>query len=214
MPNTFFEELKKLLEKLPGIGPRQASRFIWAFLDFDKKDREKLAGLINELDKHLARCGECFRAAPSEASAKEGFLCSFCDPHSKRDHLEIMVLERDSDLLNMEKAGVYKGLYHILSGMINPLDENNITRQRIKALYDKLSLGQSPKLSLGQKEIILALSSTKLGEFTASYIEKILEPLKESKKLKITRLGRGISTGTELEYADETTLRQALDNRK
>ena len=209
MPNVFFDNLKRLLEKLPGIGPRQASRFIWALLDFEEKDRAKLAGLINELDKHLSRCGECFRVAPSEALTKESFVCSFCNPASKRDNSKIMVLERDSDLLNMERAGIYKGLYHILGGAIDPLNENPIVRERIKSLYARIKKPVA--------EIILALSPAKLGEFTTNYIIKVLEPMTSSAsggKIKITRLGRGLSTGTDLEYADETTLRQALDNRK
>jgi len=210
METNYFLELRNLLEKLPGVGPRQAARYVWAFLDFGKKDREKLADLLQNLDKNLKRCEECFRAFMGA-----GALCGFCSPASRREHQKIMVLERDSDLLNMEKSGVYKGLYHVLGGVIDPSDENTVTRERIKSLYERVNLDAGhPSGRPASLEIILALAATKLGEFTASYVEKILEPITKSKKLKISRLARGLSTGVELEYADEMTLRQALDNRK
>jgi len=209
MEPNYFLELRNLLEKLPGVGPRQAARYVWAFLDFGKKDREKLADLLENLDKNLRRCAECFRAFMGA-----GVVCGFCSPASRRERQKIMVLERDSDLLNMEKSGVYKGLYHVLGGIVDPADENTVTRERMKALYGRVNKKNA-------EEIILALPTTKLGEFTASYVEKILEPInlhagetRKSKKLKISRLARGLSTGVELEYADEMTLRQALDNRK
>ena len=234
MPNDFFNELKKLFEKLPGIGPRQAARFIWAMVDFSNAEREKMAKLISSLGTHLSRCGECLRVF-----APLGKACSFCQPTSKRDRSKIMVLERDSDLLNIEKSGAYNGLYHVLGGLVDPLEENQKAREGIKKLYERLNsrpkaqnlkdlaqrdrreqsnspAGEYASLSnFGAKaEIILALSPTKLGEFTASYITKILEPIAKSQNLKISRLARGLATGTDLEYADETTLRQALDNRK
>ena len=130
-----------------------------------------------------------------------------------------MVLEKDSDLLNMERAGVYDGLYHILGGMIDPLEEKSLVRERIKKLHERLSALPGKKSDFPGKsdfeegkasEIILALSPTKLGEFTSNYITRVLEPL----KVKITRLARGLSTGVELEYADEMTLKNALDNRR
>jgi len=193
----YFQELKKLIEKFPGVGPRQASRFIWALLDFGQNEREKMANLISSLDHNLKRCGECFRANQAK-------LCSFCRPNSSRDRSKIMILERDSDFLNIEKSKIYNGLYHVLGGAIDPLESSsNLARERIKALYSRVE-------ALKPKEIILALSPTKLGEFTINYIIKVLEPL----KIKTTRLGRGLATGTDLEYADETTLKQALDNRK
>lgn len=205
MHSNFFTDLKELLEKLPGIGPRQASRFIWAMLDFEQKEREKLASLINSLDQNLTRCDECFRAY----LATKSLICSFCQSNSSRDHSKIMVLERDSDLLNVEKTKIYSGLYHVLGGALDPLEKDDDVRRKIKKLHERIS-----RPSTSTREIILALSPTKLGEFTAGFIEKIFDPLSKSKKLKTSRLARGLATGTDLEYADETTLRQALDNRK
>ena len=206
MNSDYFQDLKKLLERFPGIGPRQASRFIWALLDFEQKDKEKLSALISSLDKNLVRCGECFRAhlAAKSPSGDLAAICLFCRQNSARERLKIMVVEKDSDLINIEKTKIYNGLYHVLGGVINPLESSSdLVRERIKALYSRVE-------ALKPKEIILAISPTKLGELTASYVIKVLESL----KVKITRLGRGLATGADLEYADETTLRQALDNRK
>ncbi len=193
----YFTELKIFFEKFPGIGPRQASRFIWALVDFSENDLEKFGKLIADLNKYLIRCSECFRISSVA-------VCSFCVLNSKRDHSKIMIVESDNDVINIEKAKIYSGLYHVLGGVYDALEENPVVRERIKALYGRVS-------KKAPKEIILALSPTKLGGFTAGYIEKILEPVQ---KIKITRLARGLSTGVELEYADEITLRQALDNRK
>jgi len=219
--SNFFNNLRKLLEKLPGIGPRQANRFLWALLDFTDMEQNELSRAIAEIPKHLKRCSICFRAF----SVKDGEkICSFCLPaqaggSSKRDKNKIMVLEKDSDLLNMERAGVYDGLYHILGGMIDPMEEKGLVRERIKKLHERLSTLPSSKSDFPGKsdffpgkasEVILALSPTKLGEFTSNYTTRVLEPL----QVKITRLARGLSTGVELEYADEMTLRNALDNRR
>jgi len=230
--SNFFNNLRKLLEKLPGIGPRQANRFLWSLLDFTENEQNELSLAIAEIPKHLKRCGVCFRAF----SVKDGEkICSFCSPNSKRDKNKLMVLEKDSDLLNMERAGVYDGCYHILGGMIDPLEEKGLVRERIKKLFERLNsmpkaqilrdlaqrdgasraILQQENMRVGAKsgaeaEVILALSPTKLGEFTSNYTTRVLEPL----QVKITRLARGLSTGVELEYADEMTLRNALDNRR
>ncbi len=208
--SQYFIELRKLFERLPGIGPRQANRFIWALLDFDADSQKKLGQAILDLPMHMQRCTVCFRVFPIQNSEK---VCSFCAENTSKDKSKIMVLEHDSDLLNIEKTKIYSGLYHVLGGPLDPLEEHSAVRNHIKALYERvLTFSELQK----NGEIILALSPTKLGEFTAEYIKKVLEPLLGGKtpKLKITRLGRGLSTGIELEYADELTLKQAMDNRK
>ena len=188
--SQYFIALRKLFEKLPGIGPRQANRFIWALLDFVPGDQTKFGSLILDLPNQMRRCAVCFRVFPIR---EKETVCSFCTPQTLRD-----------------KTKLYNGLYHVIGGPLDPLEEENIVRNRIKALYERVAAPNTIS------EIILALSPTKMGEFTAEYIKKVLEPLLggETAKLKITRLGRGLSTGIELEYADELTLKQALDNRK
>lgn len=204
--SQFFTELRQLFERFPGIGPRQANRFIWALVDFAPEEQKKLARAITEISQHIRRCSVCFRAF--SVVHGEG-MCSFCAPGSKRDLSSIMILERDNDLLTMQRAGVYGGLYHVLGGLLNPLEEDEMVRVRIKKLFERVK--DSP---LKQIEVVLALSPTKLGEFTSEYIKKVLEPIAEHKTITITRLGRGLSTGIEIEYADTSTLKQALDNRK
>ncbi|HEY4497593.1 MAG TPA: toprim domain-containing protein [Candidatus Paceibacterota bacterium] len=226
--SQFFVGLRKLFEKFPGIGPRQANRFIWAMLDFSPDEQKVLGETILALQSRMRRCDVCFRVFPVSDSET---LCSFCLPSSKRDRALLMVVEHDSDLLNVEKSGIYHGLYHVTGGTLDPLQEYSVVRERIKALYERIkTLGVEEEQSDGNTpgvkkftrniitnlEIILALSPTKMGEFTAQYIKKVLEPLLSGRtaKLNITRLGRGLATGMELEYADELTLKQALDNRK
>ena len=207
------------MEKLPGIGPRQASRFIWAMIDFAPQEKKKLSELIDSLDQYLARCNECFRVFNVKASQDANFsrlsrFCGFCHTNSKRNRAKIMVVEKDSDLLNIEKSGAYNGLYYVLGGVVDALNEELAVRERIKQLHARIQKTPGVRNEISGRmpgvEIILALSPSKLGEFTGNYISKVLEPL----NVKITRLGRGLATGTDLEYADETTIRQALDNRK
>jgi recombination protein RecR len=204
MNSNYFNELRDLLEKLPGIGPRQANRFIWALADFDKVDRIRLSELLVSLGGHLTRCKECFRVYQRRAVG-EGFKCSFCDDGSKRNKTLLMIVERDSDIITIEKSGVFDGLYHVLGDTIDPLGKSIIARERATALHSRIKNNlQKPS------EIILAFSLTKSGEFTSGFIARVLEPL----NIRITQLGKGISSGVELEYADDETLRKALENRK
>jgi len=117
-----------------------------------------------------------------------------------------MVVEKDNDVLAVEKTGLYEGRYHVLGATLDPLGSPDTVRERINALSARLSTKDLER----PREVILALSPSKAGEFTSEYIQKIISPL----KIKVTRLGRGLATGTELEYADEYTIRQAFDNRK
>lgn len=216
MPNDFFAELKSFFQKLPGIGPRQARRFVYTLVDFSEDERKKIGEAILSLDEYLKRCENCFRIfnllAPTVPSEELGRLsrcstsfCSFCDKNSRRDHRKIIVVEKDSDILNFEKAGVHNGLYFVLGALFDPLDENQTPKLRIEGLVSKFSKTNSS----APTELILALSSTKLGDFTSEYIKSLL-PI----SVKITRLARGLSSGVELEYADENTLKHAFENRK
>lgn len=196
MGNNFFEELKDFFKKFPGIGPRQAERFVYSLVDFTTEERKKMGEMIVSLDKHLQRCGTCFRIFLGS-----GDICSFCSSSSQRDHSKIIVVEKDSDLLNFEKTSIHKGVYFVLGGLFDPLDDNKTPKIRIEILKNNIAKA---------KEVILALPSTKLGDFTSEYIKKTIS----SDFFKITRLGRGLSYGVELEYADESTLKHAFENRK
>jgi len=190
--------LDKLIEyflKFPGIGPRQAKRFAYFLVSQDKNFTEDLSRLISEIKKEINQCPDCFRFF-------EGEKCAICSSLN-RDKNILMIIEKDVDLENIERAGIYNGKYFILGGvmMLGGSEKENVLR--FKQLFNKVSK-EKPK------EIILALSANVESENTGRYIEKILEPL----KIKITKFGRGLSTGTELEYSDSETIINALKNRK
>ena len=198
--------LEKLIEyflKFPVIGPRQAKRFAY-FLAEQNPDYIKIfSELIAEIKKDVRQCVSCYKFFEESGDIKE---CSLCR-NINRDKI-IMTLEKDVDLENIERTGIYRGKYFVLGGVIS-FANNNHEEPRFKELFKKVK-NEKPD------EIIIATSATIEGENTARYIEKILQPLQEdqSKPIKITRLGRGLSTGTELEYIDTETMSNALKNRK
>ena len=172
-----IERLIKLFIRFPGIGPRQAARLAYFLADSEKNLIEDLKEGLSEL-KSLNRCSKCFRTH----SGSE--FCSICiDPN--RDTAKIAVIERDTDLEAMEKSGAYDGHYHVLGGLLSVIDDKSRDLLRLKEIF-KRAKGDK-KLN----EIILCLSATPEGEFSARYIEKILEPAQKENGFKITRLGRG-----------------------
>ena len=200
MQSPKIEQCIQLLAKLPGLGPRQAARLVYHLFDEKKEYRDMLAKNILSLAE-VKRCAECFQAHEGQNT-----LCLLC-MGSARDASRIMVVEKDMDFSNIERAGIYDGLYYILGGAISPLRPKSQEKLRLRELYNRLSKAN------GVKEVILATSATPEGDHTARYIEQILEPFVK-KNLKITRLGRGLSTGSELEYSDAETFKSAYLNRK
>ena len=184
--------------KFPGIGPRQAKRFVYFLAGEDKAYVDNLAKLILEVKSGMKQCESCYRYF--ESKNIEIDLCPVCSGAS-RDSSVIMAVEKDVDLENIERTGNFRGKYFVLGGLLS-LAGNETASVRLKQLFDKV---QKEKPA----EIILATSATVEGENTNLYIERILEPL----KVKITRLGRGLSTGAELEYSDSDTIENALKNR-
>jgi len=193
MSSDVFDKLIEYFLKFPGIGPRQAKRFVYFLVLQDEKFIKDLSEEILDIKNKIKQCPDCFRFF-------EGEKCAICFSLN-RDKSLLMIIEKDVDLENIEKAGIYNGKYFILGGVM-PLtgDKNNL---RFKELFEKIKK-EKPK------EIILAMSANVESENTGRYIEKILEPL----KVKISRLGRGLSTGAELEYSDSETIINALKNRK
>jgi len=185
--------------KFPGIGPRQAKRFVYFLAGEDKAYVDNLAKLILEVKSGMKQCESCYRYF--ESKNIEIDLCPVCSGAS-RDSSVIMAVEKDVDLENIERTGNFRGKYFVLGGLLS-LAGNGTAEVRMKQLFDKV---QKEKPA----EIILATSATVEGENTNLYIERILEPL----KVKITRLGRGLSTGAELEYSDSETIENALKNRQ
>lgn len=195
------EKLIELFLKFPGIGPRQAKRFVYFLAGEEKKYVDNLAKLILEIKSGMKQCGGCYRYF--ESKNIETDLCPICS-NPGRDSSVIMVVEKDVDLENIERTGAYNGKYFVLGDLL-PLGNGKETEiiARLKRLFEKVK-----KEAL--KEIILATSATLEGENTNLYIERILEPL----KVKVSRLGRGLSAGAELEYSDSETIENALKNRK
>ncbi len=194
-----IDELSTEFAKLPGIGPRQAKRFVFHLLASPAADRTRLAELIANLSKDVHQCPECMRFF-NGTSAK---VCSYCSD-SRRDDTLLMVVEKDQDLAAVERAGTYKGRYFVLGGVLTLSGKGAIRERELVAAVEA-------RLAKGLAEIVLALSATSEGEHTADRVRELLAPLRDSVRLSV--LGRGLSTGSELEYSDAETLRAALSNR-
>ena len=196
-----IDKLAELFAQFPGIGPRQAKRFVYYLLYRNNGFSNELTQAIKDLSKEIVQCGECFRHFAKNGHATK--LCRVCaDPH--RDNSMLMVVPRDIDLEAVEKSGSYKGQYFVLGGSLPILEKEPERRIRIKDLQKTINNKQGEL-----KEIILAMNANSEGENTADYIKEILKPL----NLEVSILGRGLSTGAELEYADPETLRNAFLHR-
>lgn len=208
---NYPEPIQKLIDifiRFPGIGPKQAARFAFFLLKRGENEIENLSNAVKNLKNEVRFCSQCFRSMEK----KNTDLCGICSD-KKRDQNIIMVVEKESDLFNMEKTGGFNGVYHLLGGVILPLDPDSSKNLHLKDLFEKVKSLLDP----GDKnvEVVLATNPTTDGDTTALYIDRILEPLKNRySNLKISRLGRGLSLGSELEYADEATIKHALTNRK
>ena len=210
----FPKPFKKLIENfssLPSIGPKMAERLV---LHLFKQNKEKIDEFSDNLKniKELKTCQKCFNIAESE-------LCEICK-NPKREQDVICVVEESLDIISIERTGIYKGLYHVLGGVIFPVNGEN------KDLKIPELLARIPKEKI--KEVIIAVNPTTEGDATALYLKRKLQSLvvhpvksaaggpaaQEFNRVKVTRLARGLSTGGDIEYADEVTLSEALTNRK
>ncbi len=198
----FPESIQKLIDqlnKLPDIGPRAATRLAFYLINQEQKDLDELSSLIKELKTKIHLCSQCFNL-----TSKDNHLCSICQD-KKRNKETICLVENVLNIIPLEKTRQYHGLYHVLGGLISPTDGLGPENLRIKELIARIKKSQ-PSI----KEIIFALSPTTEGDTTFLYIERLLKPL----GIKTTRLGRGLSMGSDLEYIDENTLTSALLGRK
>ncbi len=196
-----FERVIQLFARFPGIGTRQATRFTYFLADEPEATRAELVAAIQALNE-IRRCDACFRFLEKNS------VCSIC-VDSQRAQDRIAVIERDSNLETIERAGVYTGQYFILGTRLSELNEVDARLQeRFRKLLERI------RSSSSIAEVILAMDATPEGQFTSQYITKILDPLQKSRALKITHLGRGISSGAEIEYLNRDTLKDALENRR
>ena len=202
-----IQKLSEYFLKFPGIGRRQARRFVYHLLSKDQKYLNGFANLITEIKKEISECSSCYRFFSSKTTT--GNLCDICRD-TATDTGTIMVVEKDFDLETVRKSGAYHGKYFVLGGIIPFLDKNPNESIRARALVDEVEKGGKAKTL---KEVILALSANPEGEHTELYVKKILQPIAEKYQFNISVLGRGLSTGTELEYSDSDTLKNAFKNR-
>ncbi len=191
-----IENLIKQFAHLPGIGPKFAERLVFFMAHEPREYAQSFAYALLDFSKKIKNCSIC-------GNVSEENICPICQD-AKRDRSIICIIENSPDIIALEKTGQYRGLYHILGGLISPHRHILPENLRIKQLIIRA------RNSKEIKEIIIATNPTNEGDATALYIAKSLEPM----NLKITRLGRGMPTGGELEYMDETTLINALAGRK
>lgn len=189
------QKLIEEFEKLPGIGRKTAQRLAFHVLNLPEDRVIGFAKALVEAKRKIKDCSVCHNLTDTDP-------CRICSSE-KRDHTVICVVQNSRDVVAMERVREYKGLYHVLNGLISPLDGTGPDDINIKSLIKRVAHG---KVS----EVILATSPTVEGEATAVYLSKLLKPI----GIKTTRIAQGISVGGDLEYADEVTLFKSLEGRR
>lgn len=197
-----ISRLTEYFREFPGIGPRQAKRFVYFLLTKNPIYLEEISKLITEIKRNIRVCSQCYRFYQDGNTSN----CNTCS-NPNRDASQLMVVSRDVDYEAIEKSKVYTGLYLILGGTIPILDKEPEKKVRLNELVKKIS-------GSNVKEIILSLNANAEGEHTAEFIRNYLKEKFPEANFNITVLGRGLSTGTELEYSDTDTIKSALKNRE
>lgn len=190
-----LQNLADQFARLPGVGSKTAQRLAFHVLSLPDGEAEEFANAILEAKKQVHTCPVCQNLTDRE-------LCPICDDDT-RDHSVVCVVADPKDVIAMERSREYRGVYHVLHGVISPL--NHVTQDdiRIRELLKRVSPGEI-------KEVIMATNPDTEGEATAMYISRLLRPM----EVKVTRLAYGMSVGSQLEYADEVTLTRALEGRQ
>ena len=201
-----IEKLTEVFKEFPGIGERQAKRFVYFLMARNSGYTENLSGLISDLKKDVAQCEECFRFFLINKKNRSK-ICEICSDKNI-DTSTLMIVEKDSDLESVRKSRIYHGKYFILGGLVPIVEKNTKSRVRIEELKNKI------KKESGLKETILAFSISPQGDHTDVYVRNELKDIAEKMGIKISSLVKGLSTGTELEYSDNDTLKNALKNRQ
>ena len=190
-----LSELLVRLAKLPGIGPRTAERLAFYLLKADKREVDELASSIRDIKIRLRYCSICYNLTEADP-------CRICsDP--RRDHHQILVVEQPKDVVALEQTGLVRGVYHVLLGHIAPLEGTEPADLTIDALKARVVRG-------GIEEVVLALNPTLEGDGTSLYIHSVIG----SYNVKVTRLARGLPSGSQLEYAPRAVLQDALADRR
>ena len=192
---TALERLTEEFAKLPGIGGKTAQRLAFHVLSLPDGEAEAFANAIVEAKKTVHTCPVC-------QNLTDGELCAICDD-ARRNHSVICVVAEPRDIIAMERAREYDGVYHVLHGVISPLNHVGPDDIRIRELLARVAKGDV-------REVIMATNPDTEGEATAMYLSRLLRPM----EVKVTRLAYGIPVGSQLEYADEVTLLRALEGRR
>ena len=190
--------LQRLLDelgRLPGIGPKSAQRIAYHLLEADAEEARRLAAAILEVKQQVHFCPVCFSYATRET-------CDVCADGS-RDRERICVVSEPRDVSAIERTGSYHGLYHVLGGVISPMDKIGPEQLRVRELLARLADGSVT-------EVILATNPDVEGETTATYLARVIHPL----GVRVSRLASGLPVGGDLEYADEVTLGRAIEERR
>ncbi len=181
--------------KLPGIGPKSAQRLAYHVLRAPEQDAANLANALLDVKRRIAFCSICMNITESDP-------CTYCrDP--RRDRSVICVVEQPLDILALDRAAGYRGLYHVLHGVLNPMDGIGPEELHIRELIERLKSDEV-------KEVIMATNPSLEGEATAMYIQRLVGPA----GVRVTRLARGLPSGADLEYTDDVTLSRALEGRQ
>lgn len=193
--STLPDSLQNLIEhfaKFPGVGRKSAQRLAFYLLKADREEAVALAKAIIDVKDRIFKCSRCYNISETDP-------CKICTDE-KRDHSIICVVQEAMDVLSIEKTGYYRGLYHVLGGVLSPLNGIGPDELNIQGLLYRLD---------NVREVILAINLTRDGETTALYLSKLLK----SKNVKVSRIAQGLPAGIDLEYADEITLTHALEGR-
>ena len=200
----FSPSIQKLIDifsKFPTVGPKTAARFVFYLLKLSDEEINRITSAISALRNNVKLCSSCFNSFEGKRE-----LCEICNNPS-RDESLLCIVEKESDLESIEQIKKYNGLYFVLGGTASALKKSDLTKLRIKELEGKLNNQE------GLKEVVVATNPTAEGEAVAIYLMKMLKENLPA-NTKLTRLGRGLPLGGEIEYADEETIASALESRR
>lgn len=200
-----IDTLTEKFKEFPGIGGRQAKRFVYFLLHKNPSFVKSLGDEILKLKNNILQCPSCFVFFQKSNNT----LCEICR-NENTDQSTLLVIEKDADCESFKKANIYKGMYFVIGGLVPIVTKDTPKFVRIEELVNTI---QNKINSKKLKEIIIALALSPQGDYTDTYIRERLSKIPGIDTIKITSLGRGLSTGSELEYADNETLKNALKNR-
>lgn len=189
-----FLQLLECFKHLPGIGAKSAERLVYHLLNTQDEYVEEFADALLNLKKNIHYCKQCGNISETE-------VCDICQD-SHRDHSLVMVVEKPQDVFAMEKVKEYRGIYHVLHGVVSMMDGIGIEDLNIQPLLDKIQAGTI-------KEVIIATNLTREGETTSLYLARLLQ----NENVKVTRIAHGLPIGSNIDYADELTLLKSLQGR-